>query len=129
MRVVSYKPVKPVNRQLPPRLFEGRVKWGQLASGDAHHGLHVPDQLNGLWRRRCPADMVAQLADHLMERVDLLVGDPGLGDLDEIEHRPRVDDGKEAAGVAWLPVGFKGFQAGLFEDRESVHSKLVQKDT
>ena len=72
-------------------------------------------------------DVVTELADHLVERQHLFIGDAGLGDRDQIVDRARVDDGKEAAGVAWLAVGFEGFKAGLFEDGEGVHKSFEEK--
>ena len=90
-----------------------------LTSCDCNYCRSTLHQLDRLRRRRCPVGVVAQLADHLMERLHLFIGDSGLGDLDQLEHRAKVYGGKESAGVSWLAVSLKGFQAGLFEDGEA----------
>lgn len=31
LRILSYKPISPIDRKCPPCLFEGRVRWGDPA--------------------------------------------------------------------------------------------------
>ena len=77
----------------------------------------MPHQLGAFLIGSAALDVVTELVDHLVERQHLLGRDAGLGDRDQIEDGARVNDGKEAAGVAWFAVGLEGFQAGLLEDR------------
>jgi hypothetical protein len=43
---------------------------------------------------------IAEDGNHLVQRLDLFIGDAGLGDLHELEHGLRVDEGEEASEVA-----------------------------
>lgn len=47
------------------------------------------------WRR--PPDVIVQLGNHLVQRLDLFIGDSGLGGPHQLEHGLWVDDGKRAA--------------------------------
>jgi hypothetical protein len=56
----------------------------------------------------------AERSDHLVQRLDLFIGDAGFGGLYELEHGLRVDEGEKAGEVTRAAFGVKGFKGGLF---------------
>jgi hypothetical protein len=82
---------------------------GRVASSHAYNLLRPTQQLHRLRSGRRPPDVIAQIGNHLVQRLDLFVGDAGLGDLHELEHGLRVDEGEEAGKVARAVFGFEGF--------------------
>lgn len=60
-----------------------------------------------------PPDEIAQLRNHLTQRLVLFVSDAALGDLDYVEDGLRVADREEADHVARVILGFDGGQRGV----------------
>jgi hypothetical protein len=59
----------------------------------------VPTELYGGWVGGRSFNAVAQDSNHLVQPLDRVAGAAVLGDLRKLEHRLRVDDGKEAGEV------------------------------
>jgi hypothetical protein len=69
----------------------------------AHHHPPTPDQLCAFLIIGIALDVLAELADYLVQRLDLFGCDSGLGDLDQLQNRAGSTMEKNLAGSPGSP--------------------------